>query len=110
MFADGTLLDELEFIHEGNRLMIFAGYNGEIVLHYYPSAPAITRDMLNADEVDIPDELARIIPYYVKSELMSRSEPALAIQARNEFEEALKEIDLDEDISIELNIKKDYRI
>lgn len=110
MFDNGTVDAELDYFYEGHRLMIYAGYNGEIRLYYYPKSPAITRDMLNTDEVDIPDELARIIPYYVKSDLMTRDEPSLATQARNKFEEALEEMDLNEDDYFSETIKKDYGI
>lgn len=106
---NNTYLDEIEFIQEGKKIRTFAGYNGDLTLYYYPTAPAIDRAMDNEAEVEIPDELARIIPYYVKSDLMTRDEPGLATQARNKFEEALDEINLNDDGFGE-TIKKDYRI
>lgn len=42
-------------------------------------------------EADLPDSLARLIPYFVKSELMEEDEPSLAFQARNIFEKSLEE-------------------
>lgn len=110
-FVSGdTVIDDVEFAQEGKKVRIFAGYNGELTLYYYPKAPAVSVDMRNNAEVEIPDELARIIPYYVKSDLMTRDEPSLATQARNKFEEALDEINLNEEDWFGETIKKDYRI
>ena len=45
-----------------------------------------------ADEMDIPDNLARIIPYYVKSEVIANDEPDSAAYAMSMFESLLETI------------------
>ena len=104
-------LPSIEYIIEGKTLMVsrvFAG--GTLRIIFYPKAPAVDSKTKNNDELNLPDELARIIPYYVKSDLMNRDEPELAILARNKFESALDEINLDEEDSFGATIQKTYRI
>ena len=62
------------------------------------------------EEIDIPDELARLLPYYVKSDIFETEEPSLASQARNKFESALEEITLNEEDSFDCTINKVYRM
>lgn len=45
-----------------------------------------------ADEMAIPDNLARIIPYYVKGEVMANDEPDSAAYAMSMFESLLETI------------------
>ena len=104
-------LPSIEYIIEGKTLMVsrvFAG--GTLRIIFYPKAPAVDSVTKDDDELNLPDELARIIPYYVKSDLMNRDEPELAILARNKFESALDEINLDEEDSFGATIQKTYRI
>lgn len=45
-----------------------------------------------ADETGIPDNLARLIPYYVKGEVMANDEPDSAAYAMSMFESLLETI------------------
>ena len=58
---------------------------------YYPILPHITATTDNQTEIEIPETLARIIPYFVKAELYELDEPNLSATARNIFENALTE-------------------
>ena len=104
------LINNIDYLYEGKHLMIPNIYDGEITLYYYPSSPAVTREMGNEEEIDIPDELARLLPYYVKSDIFETEEPSLASQARNKFESALEEITLNEEDSFDCTINKVYRM
>lgn len=101
----------IDYIIEGSTLMIPREYReGELRIVYYPKAPAVSSKTENEEELSIPDELARIIPYYVKSDLMTRDEAELATLARNKFELALDEINLETEDSFGVMIEKTYRI
>lgn len=43
-------------------------------------------------ELDIQEQTARILPFYIKSELMSEDDPSAAREARGLFEQALQDI------------------
>ena len=59
-------------------------------VEYVPKLPTSTR--FNTDEeLDLPDALVRIIPYFVKAELYENEEPNVSANARNIFESALSE-------------------
>ncbi len=111
-YIEGSVFNpSIDYIYEGSNLMISKVYShGIIKLVYYPKAPAVNDYTLNTDELNLPDELARIIPYYVKSDLMDREEAAIAADARNKFEMALDDITLNEEDTYSLTIDKVYRI
>ena len=53
--------------------------------------PVITSVTDDATEIPLPDELASIIPYFVKADVYELDEPELATQSRNIFEGMLAE-------------------
>lgn len=103
-------LPSVEYILEGSKLYVSNQLSGNLKLIFYPKAPAINSNTSNDEELNIPDELARIIPYYVKSDLMARDESELAVLARNKFESALDEVNLNEEDTFNTMIEKKYRI
>lgn len=105
------LINNIDFLYEGKSIIIPNNYtDGKLKLYYYPSAPAVSREMGNDEEINIPDELARLLPYYVKSDIWESEEPAIASQARNKFESALEEITLNEEDSFDKTINTVYRM
>ncbi len=60
-------------------------------IEYTPNIAPVSVNTDNNTELDIPETLARIIPYFVKADLYEQDEPELAATARNIFESALTE-------------------
>lgn len=60
-------------------------------IEYVPKVELITATHDIDYELNIPDALARIIPYFVKADLFEQDEPNLSATARNIFESALTE-------------------
>ena len=60
-------------------------------IEYTPEIAMITVSSDNNLELDVPEALARVIPYFVKADLYEQDEPELAATARNIFESALTE-------------------
>ena len=60
-------------------------------IEYTPILEMITVNSDNNQEINIPEALARIIPYFVKADLYEQDEPELSATARNIFESALTE-------------------
>ena len=60
-------------------------------IEYMPKTPYITSTTPNNTEIDIPEVLARAIPYFIKAELYELEEPQVSASARNIFESALAE-------------------
>ncbi len=74
------------------------GANWEVVnedesfgIEYIPQAPYIESTTAEDTVIDIPNTLARMIPYFVKAELYELEEPQLSATARKIFEDALTE-------------------
>lgn len=56
---------------------------------YTPSIGKIALNAPSNTQINVPDEVAEIIPYFIKAELYEEDEPAMAAQARNIFEATL---------------------
>ena len=62
----------------------------EYTIVYSPIVNRVTNGTDNETEIDLPDKIASIIPYYIKGDLFREDEPAEAGEARNLFEGALE--------------------
>ena len=60
-------------------------------IEYTPNVAPVSVSTDNNTELDIPESLARIIPYFIKADLYEQDEPELSATARNIFESALTE-------------------
>ena len=57
---------------------------------YYPKAPDLSH-LEDTEELEIPEEVAEMLPYYIKGELFEEDDPGAAAQARNLFDQWLSE-------------------
>lgn len=73
----GTLV--LTPLREGERHIVI----------YEPKVQRVALNAPSSTEINIPDDIADIIPYFIKAELYEEDEPSLAAQARNIFEATL---------------------
>lgn len=58
----------------------------------YHAMPPDVFELKDTDDVDIPERVARLLPYYIKGELYEEEEPSAAVNARNIFEQSLAEM------------------
>lgn len=80
----------VDYFIEARTIVIATLERGEkYVCIYTPKVKMIAMSALSDTELNIPDEVAEIIPYFIKAELYEEDEPALATQARNIFEATL---------------------
>lgn len=61
------------------------------IVEYTPKLKMFDNGSDENEELEIPETLARIIPYFVKADLFEQDEPELSANARNIFESALTE-------------------
>lgn len=61
-------------------------------LSYYKKCAHISSGINDNAVIDLPDEVASIVPYYIKSDLYQDDNAVLANDARNKFEQALEEL------------------
>ncbi|MBQ7308358.1 MAG: hypothetical protein IJW82_07525 [Clostridia bacterium] len=78
-----------DFSIEGNTLVLDDFYL-KYKLLYYPKI--ILKSINDNDELNIPNNIARLIPYFIKSELYQEEEPSVASEARNLFEASLQDL------------------
>lgn len=94
----GTMSSVYDYEREGKTLILPTLHRetDEYRLIYCPQAPKVTA-LSDTDELKIPEEVAQMIPYFVKGELYEEDEPGSAAQARNLFEQWLDSIEDPED-------------
>lgn len=81
----GKVIRDFEYELEARTIIIKNMYSGTYKMIYLEKFPFITT-LQDTEELTIDDELARIIPYWIKGELYEEDEPELAQQARQLFE------------------------
>lgn len=79
---------------EITKTLLVVPKQGTYKVVYFPIAQEVTSITGNSTEIDLPRNVACLIPLYVKSELLEEEEPSMAAQARNQFEASLEEIDI----------------
>lgn len=94
---DGSVSYELE----GNEL-ILNNANAQYRIIYYPKIKTIDDSIEDTDDIWIPDNIARLIPYFIKGDLYQEEEPNLAADARNIFEACL------DDLKVQAQNKQNY--
>ncbi len=92
-------------IMEGN-IYVYLDKDGVYYVDYMVS---INPPIDDEKDIPIPDELARIIPYYIKADLYEEEEPSLSAQSRNVFEGYLEEYRYGADTSTQ-GVRVIYRI
>lgn len=60
-------------------------------LLYYPAINRVTNLTLNSTGIDLPEQLAEALPYFIKAELYRMDEPGEANDARNWYEAAVEQ-------------------
>ena len=88
--VNGLKNTHFQFEIEGNDL-ILENKNSSYKLIYYPKI-IFKETLTDSTDIPIPNNIARLIPYFVKSELYQEEEPALASEARNLFEASLEDL------------------
>lgn len=63
--------------------------DGDYILIYHPTIPRVDSGTDDDEEVDLPDKIACLIPYFIKGDLYSEDEPSVSASARNLFEASL---------------------
>ncbi len=81
------------YTREGDTLLLSEIADGErYIILYRPRIKRVTSLTDNETEIDIPDHIAALIPYFIKGELFRIDEPDEAQEARNLYEAGLLDI------------------
>lgn len=91
-YPNGDYDGNAEYEEEGNILLLRHNGAATYTILYYPTIKTVDENVLDSDEFWIPDNIARIIPYFIKGDLYQEEEPKLAADARNIFEASLDDL------------------
>lgn len=85
------LINRTDYILEdGYTLVIDDRLEGNFIMKYQCYPDKIDEETDDDDEINLPDEVAVILPLYIASQLYKDDDVALATQYRNEFEIAVE--------------------
>lgn len=85
------LIHNNDYIMEDDyTLVIDDSLTGNFILKYQPYQEKITLETSNDEEIQLPDEIAVILPLYIASQLYKDDDIAISTMYRNEFETALE--------------------
>lgn len=95
--AGGEYIPSVKYHVEGTTVVLPPLETGDKYIVIYRRRPTrISITAVSSTVVDVPDNIAEIIPYYIKADLYEEDEPNLALQARNIFESLLMQFVVDE--------------
>ena len=82
-----------DFYIDGTEIVIPDVLAGETCkLVYWPRITRLTQTTLDTAEIGVPDNIAVLIPYYIKGDLYRNDDPNEAGEARNWFEAGVSDI------------------
>ncbi|BAK99586.1 hypothetical protein OBV_23880 [Oscillibacter valericigenes Sjm18-20] len=90
---DGTHQHMTAYSVENESIFVLSGAAAETVTIYYLCYPTmLTSATEGTAELNVPRELAELLPLYMASELYKDDDLSMAVQYRNEFEDALQKL------------------
>ena len=101
--SDGGYDGRCEYMREGGVLVLPEPRrkNGELVegytVVYKPRVPRVDENSDDYAELNLPEHIAALVPYYVKGDLYRKDEPEEAAEARNYYESALEQLLIEEE-------------
>ena len=98
------------FEREGNLVVVSNKYVPEYLAMIYDTRiDNITEGLKDEEEVPgLSDELARLIPYYIKFELYQEDEPDLALTAKGTFDQGIESLRVYDNEQESFSIEKVY--
>lgn len=92
-YGEDGAFGNVAFERQGDRVIIpDYDVDSTYLLVYKPKIRRLPFGVDDFDELDLPDNVASFIPFYVKGELFRDEEPGEAGEARNWFEAAMMEL------------------
>lgn len=106
----GNYCQRVPFDKEGKTIVVSNEYNPEfLALVFNTKIENITEDLSDTEEIpNLPDEFARLIPYYIKFELYQEDEPDLALNAKSTFEQGIESLRVYEDEQESFEITSEF--
>ena len=91
--TNGQYFSTVQYYTQGNVVYVELPPGAEVLnIKYRPKIQRIDEDSNNEQELDIPDNISALIPYFIKGDLFRFDEPDEANNARSWFEQGLDEI------------------
>lgn len=84
--------EHCDYSHEGTSKVLLEERNGTYAVVYTPIIPRIKQITDDAKEIELPEDVVSLVPYFIKSELLRAENESEAAHARNVFEQMANEL------------------
>lgn len=91
-YSDYGEIECCDYSHEGDSRILLENKHGVYVVVYTPVIPRITQITDDAKKIALPEDVAELIPYFVKSEILRIENEAEAAASRNVYEGMTEEL------------------
>ena len=89
----GEYYPSYPYSREGDTIMLSQLHTGDTYTVFYrPKIERVSDATEDTDEVQLPDRIAELIPYFIKSELYREEDAEEATRARNLFDQGINEL------------------
>lgn len=103
-------IGNIDFMSEGSDIVLPTLEAGEkYIIEYVPRATRITDTTEEDTEIALPEEMASMIPYYIKAELYEEDEPEIAAVSRNIFEQFIIELQAERTTHYQARVERVFR-
>lgn len=93
IFLENEYYNEItDYIFESKKLLINSKLVGNLAINYYKNPTTITKDTLEATELEIDEDIQELIPYYVGGWIYLEDNPTIATMLLNEYERKISRI------------------
>lgn len=99
----------VSYVRQSTDTVLLPDWNGTFVIVYVEPVPRISPITGDNYNIDLPDDICELIPYFVKSELLRSEDPDEASVTRNMYEQLIEEMVSDR-TDCQLSVESTYQI
>ena len=94
LVSNGVVIPHMPFVRIGNDTITLQpiGKNDEYIIIYEPRIPRIKISTPESYDVELPDDISALIPYFIKGDILRVDDADEAAEARNIFEAMCREM------------------
>ncbi|MBQ7353516.1 MAG: hypothetical protein IJW54_05910 [Clostridia bacterium] len=108
-YNDKRYEPRVSYVRQSTDTILLPDWHGTFVIVYANPVNRISPLTGDNYEIDLPDDICELIPYFVKSELLRSEDPDEASVTRNIYEQLIEEIVSDR-TDCQLSVENTYQI
>ena len=108
-YNDKRYEPRVSYVRQSTDTILLPDWHGTFVIVYANPVKRISPLTGDNYNIDLPDDICELVPYFVKSELLRSEDPDEASVARNMYEQLIGEM-ISDRTDCQLNVENTYQI